>query len=359
MRLQTGRDSTGEIPGPANYSLYNRSGSRKPGTRARTSPYLNSRCEEMILPLDVVIAACENNDTGSFILPDVLNRFNGISLCDTVVFACATNTSLGYELMDVVFLHNGEDWSTQAKLVELFCRTAASCGNFRALKHARQRSSNLNIDGQFFEMAPPGIVDPEKMEDLITLCDRDILKFDLLLRLAEGESAEANIEMMQRILVRPEVDRIDGEIYISAAKRMSSGGEALLKLLRSSRGNTFLDGNLMSGSLSCRNLGTSVMLIHEDMVSISEHDLIKAASNILQAIGMLILLWNRDNSLRITEDVIKAAAGNWNQGVQALGFLWSKDNSLKITGDVLEAAASNEHQGVKVLRFLWSKDSSL
>ncbi|KAF7942587.1 uncharacterized protein EAE97_006041 [Botrytis byssoidea] len=111
------------------------------------------------------------------------------------------------------------------------------------------------------------------------------------------------------------------------------------------------------GKLSNHEMMELLLEQKQDNIKVTEEVVIAVATNWIDGYQILKLLFEkRDEEVKITEKVLTAAVENWDYGYQILQLLFEKrDEEITITEKVLTATAGNPRIGYQILKLLFKK----
>ncbi|RDW56912.1 hypothetical protein BP5796_12979 [Coleophoma crateriformis] len=323
--------------------------------------YLLSRDTEVAISTNAVVAACRNQGHGILILPVLLELFQGDSLTEEITMSCAYNQAHAFELMDLLFQHNGVTWSGKPHLTTLFCEVSVHLGNFKSLKPLLQEGQDLDIYMELYGLGGATRMDLETFDHLVKFCDDDIIIHDIIYQVISGRYGEDDFNIVPRLLRRIPPHSLDLSLCGFAARR-EDGAAQMLQLLQDSGFDIVVDRDIVLAAAQRNSIDALVVLsLHNWLFEIDEEVLITAAQNVWQGLSIFRLLWKKQEDLEVTEAVLKAAVSNeGDQVLPILQFLWKRQDHLEVTEAVLTAAVSNEgDQVLRVLQFLWGKQEGL
>ncbi|KAF5875955.1 putative het domain protein [Botrytis fragariae] len=111
------------------------------------------------------------------------------------------------------------------------------------------------------------------------------------------------------------------------------------------------------GRLSNHEMMELLLEQKKDNVKVTEEVVTAVARNWIDGYQILKLLFEkRDEEITITEKVLTAAVGNWDHGYRILELLFEKrDEEITITEKVLTATAGNPDNGYQIMKLLFEK----
>ena len=148
-----------------------------------------------------------------------------------------------------------------------------------------------------------------------------------------------------------------GEEVVKAAARNTESGKGVMELLLRPRGEGLeITQRLVAEMARLFNAGCIALLLKQrrDQVKITEEVVKAAAGNLRSGKEVMeLLLRQRGDEVKITEKVVKAAAGNWRSGKEVMELLLrQRGDEVKITEKVVKAAAGNRTSGKRVMEIL-------
>ena len=263
--------------------------------------------------LSKVAISCDANN-----IADFLKRRGGeVKITKKAVKAAAGNTQNGKEVMTVLLKQRGDEVKITEEVVKAAAENCWSGQKVMALL-LEQRGDEVKIT-------------------------KEVVK-------AAVGNARNGKEVMTLLLKQR------GEEVVRAAAQ--SGKEVMVLLLKQQGDEVKITEDVVKAAAGNTQNGEEVMvLLLEERVEgfkITE-GLVAELARSFSARPMALLLEQRGDEVRVTEEVVKAAAGNWWGGEVMALLLKQRGDEVKVTEEVVKAAAGNIWIGEGVITILLEK----
>jgi ferritin-like protein len=325
--------------------------------------FLDRRGDKVMITRQVLQAAAGNRGSGNEIMALLLNRRGDeVQITEEVVTVAARNGGSGKEIIALLLNRRGDEVKITEKVVKAAALNYTSGKEVMTLLLDR-RGHEVKITEEVVKAAALNYTSGKEVMTL--LLDRrghEVKITEEVVKAAALNYIRGKGVMTLLLDRRGHEGKITEEVVKAAAKKDGSGKEIMALLLdRLVNGSDMSPETVATAARFSDGKAIAILLDQRgDEIKITEQIVKAAALNYTSGKEvMTLLLDRRGHEVKITEAVMKAAAENKGSGKEIMALLLNRrGDEVEITEQVVEAAATNKEnvKEIVTLLFNWRVD---